>query len=243
MPRWPGTTSPTSPSPGCSTRSPAQRRAPRATAQPAGRLRRRRDAAGARGGRRPCGSARESGQGQVVDAAIVDGLAAMTAMHQSMLGSGLWSGPRGANLLDGGAPFYRCYRTADDRWLAVGAIEPVFYARFLGGLGLDAAEIGAAQLDPAAVAAAGRGVRRPHRDAAARGLGGRVRRPRRVRGAGAHRAGGAHRPAPVRQGRVCRRPRLPGSGPTGPRTPVFGHSDHCRPTRHSARNSYRRSRA
>ena len=91
--------------------------------------------------------ARESGQGQVVDVAIVDGVAAMTAMHQSMLASGLWPAARGANLLDGGAPFYRCYRTADDRWLAVGAIEPVFYDRFLGGLGLDPAEVGAAQLD------------------------------------------------------------------------------------------------
>ena len=91
--------------------------------------------------------ARESGQGQVVDAAIVDGVAAMTAMHQSMLGSGLWPAARGANLFDGGAPFYRCYRTADDRWLAVGAIEPVFYDRFLGGLGVDPAEVGAAQSD------------------------------------------------------------------------------------------------
>jgi alpha-methylacyl-CoA racemase len=92
--------------------------------------------------------ARESGQGQVVDAAIVDGVAAMTAMHQSMLGSGLWHAPRGANLFDGGAPFYRCYRTADDRWLAVGAIEPVFYDRFVSGLGVPADEVGAAQLDP-----------------------------------------------------------------------------------------------
>ena len=91
--------------------------------------------------------ARESGQGQVVDAAIVDGVAAMTAMHQSMLASGLWSAARGANLFDGGAPFYRCYRTADDRWLAVGAIEPVFYDRFVRGLGLADAEVGAAQLD------------------------------------------------------------------------------------------------
>ena len=91
--------------------------------------------------------ARASGQGQVVDAAIVDGVAAMTAMHQSMLGSGLWSAPRGANLFDGGAPFYRCYRTADDRWLAVGAVESVFYDRFVAGLGLAPSEVGAAQLD------------------------------------------------------------------------------------------------
>lgn len=82
--------------------------------------------------------ARATGQGQVVDAAIVDGVASMTAMHQAMLASGLWAGDRGENLFDGGAPFYRCYRTADGRWVAVGAIEPVFYRRLLEGLGLDA---------------------------------------------------------------------------------------------------------
>lgn len=81
--------------------------------------------------------ARTTGEGQVVDAAIVDGVASTTAMLQSMLASGLWPGAPGANLLDGGAPFYRCYRTADDRWVAVGALEPIFYARLLDGLGLD----------------------------------------------------------------------------------------------------------
>lgn len=80
--------------------------------------------------------ARLTGRGQVVDAAIVDGVASMTAMHQAMRASGLWSGPRGANLFDGGAPFYRCYRTSDDRFMAVGAIEPLFYARLLEGLEL-----------------------------------------------------------------------------------------------------------
>jgi alpha-methylacyl-CoA racemase len=81
--------------------------------------------------------ARTTGEGQVVDAAIVDGVASMMAMHHGMLASGLWGAPRGGNLFDGGAPFYRCYRTADDRWMAVGAIEPVFYARLLDVLGLD----------------------------------------------------------------------------------------------------------
>ena len=93
--------------------------------------------------------ARGSGQGQVVDAAIVDGVGAMTAMHQSMLGSGMWPAARGSNLFDGGAPFYRCYRTSDDRWVAVGAIEPAFYERFLAGLGLDHAAVGAEQMDVA----------------------------------------------------------------------------------------------
>jgi len=81
--------------------------------------------------------ARRTGEGQVVDAAIVDGVAAMTAMHHSMERSGLWPGDRGANLFDGGAPFYRCYRTQDDRWVAVGAIEPLFWARLLDVLDLE----------------------------------------------------------------------------------------------------------
>lgn len=93
--------------------------------------------------------ARATGEGQVVDAAIVDGVAAMTAMQQSLFASGGWSRPRGENLFDGGAPFYRCYRTLDDRWMAVGAIEPVFYARLLTGLGLEPADLLGAQLDPA----------------------------------------------------------------------------------------------
>ncbi len=90
---------------------------------------------------------RATGEGQVVDAAVVDGVGAMTAMHQAMLASGGWERPRGANLFDGGAPFYRCYRTRDDRWMAVGAIEAQFYGRLLTGLGLDADALGAAQFD------------------------------------------------------------------------------------------------
>ena len=85
--------------------------------------------------------ARTTGEGQVVDAAIVDGVASTTAMLQSMVASGLWPGPRGTNLFDGGAPFYRCYRTSDDRWVAVGAVEPHFWGRVLTGLGLGAAEV------------------------------------------------------------------------------------------------------
>jgi alpha-methylacyl-CoA racemase len=91
--------------------------------------------------------ARATGEGQVVDAAIVDGVASMTAMHQSMLASGLWASPRGDNLFDGGAPFYRCYRTRDDRWVAVGAIEPPFYARLLDALDMYSPEHLAGQLD------------------------------------------------------------------------------------------------
>lgn len=82
-------------------------------------------------------SAQQTGEGQVVDASILDGAALLTAMHQSMLASGMWEQPPGGNLFDGGAPFYRVYRTCDDKWLSVAAIEPKFYATLLDGLGVD----------------------------------------------------------------------------------------------------------
>ena len=99
---------------------------------------------------------RATGEGQVVDAAIVDGVAAMTAMQQSLVASGAWSQPRGQNLFDGGAPFYRCYRTLDDRWMAVGAIEPVFYRQLLDGLGLEPAGLVETQQDSSRWAATSR---------------------------------------------------------------------------------------
>jgi alpha-methylacyl-CoA racemase len=80
-----------------------------------------------------------SGRGQVVDAAMVDGSALLTAMLHGMLGHGLWDRPRGENMLDGGAPFYDTYRTADGGFVAVGALEPAFYAALLDGLGLSGA--------------------------------------------------------------------------------------------------------
>jgi len=73
---------------------------------------------------------RASGRGQVVDAAIVDGTASLQAMTYSMLAGNLWRDERGVNLLDSGAPFYDVYETADGRYMAVGAIEPKFYAEF-----------------------------------------------------------------------------------------------------------------
>jgi alpha-methylacyl-CoA racemase len=79
----------------------------------------------------------QSGRGQVVDAAMVDGAGLLTAFLHGALASGLWPGPRGTNLLDGGAPFYDTYATADGGYVAVGAIEPQFYAALLSGLGLD----------------------------------------------------------------------------------------------------------
>jgi alpha-methylacyl-CoA racemase len=71
--------------------------------------------------------ARVSGRGQVVDAAIVDGTAHLNSMATGFLAGGLYREERAANLLDGGAPFYDVYETADGRHLAVGALEPTFY--------------------------------------------------------------------------------------------------------------------
>jgi alpha-methylacyl-CoA racemase len=81
-----------------------------------------------------------SGRGQVVDAAMVDGAAVLTSMLYGMRSMGLWRDERQANLLDGGAPFYRTYATADGGYMAVGALEPQFYERLLTELGLDPGE-------------------------------------------------------------------------------------------------------
>ena len=81
-----------------------------------------------------------SGRGQVVDAAMVDGAALQTAMFHGMLAMGLWSDQREANLLDGAAPFYRCYACAGGGYVAVGALEPQFYAELLARLDLDPAQ-------------------------------------------------------------------------------------------------------
>ncbi|MFB9737131.1 CaiB/BaiF CoA transferase family protein [Streptomyces sp. NPDC057386] len=80
--------------------------------------------------------ARTTGAGQVVDAAIVDGAAHLSAMIHGMLAAGAWQDRRGANLLDGGCPYYGTYETADGRHMAVGALEPQFYAEFTRLLGL-----------------------------------------------------------------------------------------------------------
>ena len=77
-----------------------------------------------------------SGAGQVIDAAIVDGVASLLTMPLMMAAQGLWRAERGMNLLDGGAPWYDVYETADGGWLAVGALEDPFYAALLAGLEL-----------------------------------------------------------------------------------------------------------
>jgi len=84
--------------------------------------------------------AQRSGRGQVVDAAMTDGAALLSALFYGLKAAGAWGGPRGTNLLDSGAHFYDTYRCADGKYVAVGAIEPQFHAELLQRLGLDAAE-------------------------------------------------------------------------------------------------------
>jgi alpha-methylacyl-CoA racemase len=79
-----------------------------------------------------------SGKGQVIDGAIIDGVASLAAATMGMQAAGLW-GARGTNVFDGSAPWYRTYRTRDGGFVAVGAIEPPFYEQLLRGLGLDPA--------------------------------------------------------------------------------------------------------
>ncbi len=78
-----------------------------------------------------------SGRGQVVDAAMVDGAASLMSMFHGMLAAGGWPGRRGENLLDGGAPFYGVYETADGKHVSIGSLEPKFYAEMVKRLGLD----------------------------------------------------------------------------------------------------------
>jgi alpha-methylacyl-CoA racemase len=78
-----------------------------------------------------------SGQGQVVDAAICDGVSSLSTMYYAMLKSGMWSVQREANMLDGGAHFYGCYTCADGKFVSIGAIEPQFYALLLQRCGID----------------------------------------------------------------------------------------------------------
>ncbi|PBC36012.1 carnitine dehydratase [Rhodococcus sp. ACPA4] len=83
----------------------------------------------------------QSSRGQVVDAAMVDGASVLMQMAWAMRGADAWTDRPRANLVDGGAPFYDTYQCADGRWIAVGAIEPQFYAQLLTGLGLADAEL------------------------------------------------------------------------------------------------------
>lgn len=86
-----------------------------------------------------CGvyEAQKSGQGQVVDAAMVDGSAALMAMFYGMYANGFWTDKAGTNLLDGGAHFYDTYETSDGKWVSVGALEPQFYSLLLKQVGIE----------------------------------------------------------------------------------------------------------
>lgn len=81
--------------------------------------------------------AERTGTGQVVDAAIVDGVSHLLSSTHMMMAAGAWTDRRQSNMLDGGAPYYSIYETADGRHMAVGALEPKFYAELLAGLELD----------------------------------------------------------------------------------------------------------
>ncbi|HUH58577.1 MAG TPA: CaiB/BaiF CoA-transferase family protein [Candidimonas sp.] len=86
-------------------------------------------------------SQRSTGKGQVIDVSMLDGSANLMALAYERHALGLWEDKRGENILDGGAPWYSVYRTQDDKYMAVGAIEPQFYLELLAGLGLDAATV------------------------------------------------------------------------------------------------------
>jgi alpha-methylacyl-CoA racemase len=88
-------------------------------------------------------SARATGAGQVVDAAMVDGSALLTTSHHGYMADGWWSAERESNLLDGAAPFYTLYPTSDGGHMAVGALEPKFFSALLDGLGLKPSDVGA----------------------------------------------------------------------------------------------------
>jgi alpha-methylacyl-CoA racemase len=81
--------------------------------------------------------ARNSGKGQVIDAAMIDGSAALMAMIYGLRASGYWADERGVNLLDSGAHFYDVYETADGKYISVGSIEPQFYELLLKHTGID----------------------------------------------------------------------------------------------------------
>lgn len=83
-----------------------------------------------------------TGKGNVVDAAIVDGTHSLMSFVHGMAGLGQWRTQREGNLLDGAAPFYRCYMTADGKFMAVGCIEPQFFAAMMERLPVDAAAFG-----------------------------------------------------------------------------------------------------
>ncbi len=91
--------------------------------------------------------AEKTGQGEVVDAAMIDGVSSMMSLFYSLAGIGHWQPTRESNLLDGSMPYYRCYQTRDGKYMAVGCIEPQFFALMLSQLSIDPTQFGK-QNDP-----------------------------------------------------------------------------------------------
>jgi alpha-methylacyl-CoA racemase len=83
--------------------------------------------------------ARATGEGQVIDAAMTEGASYLGSMTRTFVSRGGWHDERETNMLDGGSPNYRCYETADGKWVAVGALEPQFWSALVNALGLDEA--------------------------------------------------------------------------------------------------------
>ena len=91
--------------------------------------------------------AEKTGHGDVIDAAIIDGVSSLMGIIYTLAGLKQWTPKRESNLLDGGAPFYRCYKTSDEKFMAVGCIEPQFFAIMLDKLEIDSKQFGG-QYDP-----------------------------------------------------------------------------------------------
>lgn len=83
-----------------------------------------------------------SGQGQIIDASMVEGASTLMTMFHGMKKAGVWNSPRGENLLDGGAPFYDSYQTKDGGWVAIGPLEPQFFAELVRLAGIDLEQYG-----------------------------------------------------------------------------------------------------
>jgi alpha-methylacyl-CoA racemase len=94
-------------------------------------------------------SARSTGRGQVIDCAMIDGAAILSAMTYTLFGAGMWQDEREVNILDGAAHFYGTYETADGKFVSIGSLEPQFYALLLEKLGLAGDPAFAYQADPA----------------------------------------------------------------------------------------------
>src|SRR5258708_25619164 len=85
--------------------------------------------------------ARQSGRGQTIDVAMIDGVTHLMSAFQAFRQQGSWTARRTDNFVDGGAPFYRSYATKDDKFVAIGAIEPHFYANLVKVMGIDGKDL------------------------------------------------------------------------------------------------------